>query len=370
MKKTTLKIIIVILIIYVLLTTIVGCSSEGNKTSPFIPTPTEDANEDESPTPYAELESYEYRIDYSIIPNVIYSRLNGAEIEAYEKIVEAFEKYETEVSIESDGEINHLTQLIDSCFPVFYADVRDDALTVSGKTITWDYTANRSEHFKLLNEFEDIVLKKLDAVSEANMPKANILTRMISLYWDICTNMNYSYSSQDYFKGEIKYLSEDEYMNHTYDALSSEQGVCWCYARAYAFLLNHIGVEAFTTSCEGGIGHHEWTVFFYDGQWFFADPTWDMYGLLSYFGVTSAERESHGYAYDDMKFFCDCEFELKDSFTIDDQRFRELDTGEYGPLIEYTVNADNNRLEMHYWGSDDDEVVIKYFNLETLEFEQ
>lgn len=370
MKKTTLKIFTVILITCTLFPMLIGCSAGEHKTSPFIPTPTEDVNEEESPSPYTELDSYEYRIDYSVIPDAIYSMLTEAEIEAYEKIVDAFENYEAEVSIDSDEEISHLTQLIDSCFPVFFADVRDGALTVNNKVITWDYTVSKTEHYKLLNEFENIVLSKLDTVSETNMPKANVLTRMLSLYRDICTKMNYSYSSQDYFKGEIKYLSEDEYMNHTYDALGSEQGVCWCYARAYAFLLNHIGVEAFTTSCDGGIGHHEWTVFSYEGQWFFADPTWDMYGSLSYFGVTSAERESHGYAYDDMKFFCDCEFELKNSFTIDDIRFRELDTGEYGPLIEYKVNADNNRLEMYYWGSDDDEVVIKYFNLETLEFEQ
>lgn len=370
MKKTTLKSIILLIIICTMFLTISGCSGMEHKDSPYAkPTATADVNENEISSPSADCESYEYRIDYNLIPDAVYSRLTEAEIEAYGKIIAAFKDYETEVSIDSDESINHLTQLIDSCFPVFFADVKDDALTIIDKTITWDYTVSKEEHFNLLSEFEDIVLSKLNTVSETSMPKANSLTRMLSLYRDICTEMNYSYSSQDYFKDKIKYLPEDEYMNHTYDALSSEQGVCWCYARAYAFLLNHIGIEAFTTSCDGGIGHHEWTVFSYDGQWFFADPTWDMYGSLSYFGVTTAERESHGYAYDDMKFFCDCNFELKDSFAIDDIRFKELDTGEYGPLYEYTVDAANNRLVMHYFGSNG-ETITKYFDLETLEFEQ
>lgn len=328
---------------------------------------------DESPSPTGEpspQNAYSYGIDYSIIPNAVKPKLTEADLEAYSAVVDAFKRYETRVTISSEEEIKNLPELLELCFPVFYADVADDALKINGSTVEWSYSVNEKKHFRLLKNFENTVLEKLGRVSGDNMADAGTLVRMLTLYKDMTVAMEYSYESQSYYKGEISCLAKDKYMNHAYDALSSERGVCWCYARAYAFLLNHIGVEAFTTSCDGGIGHHEWTVFYYDGSWFFADPTWDMGGGLSYFGMTSKNRESSNYMFSDMQYFAGGAYPLCEDFEINDTRFSELVNGTFGLLFDFDIDVENNRIVIQYSSYDDtSDTREAYFDLETCELE-
>lgn len=366
-----------ILLAVVFLIASVACVGSNTPTASPDPdvmvSPSVTASSVESPLPTEEPTpkfAYSYGIDYSIIPNAIKPKLTEADLEAYYAVVDAFARYETGISISSEGEIRNLPELLELCFPVFYADVADDALKINGSSVEWSYSVNENKHFKLIESFESTVLGKLNRVNDDNMADASTLARMLTLYKDMTIAMEYSYDSQSYYNGEIPFLAENKYMNHAYDALSSERGVCWCYARAYAFLLNHIGVEAFTTSCDGGIGHHEWTVFYYDESWFFADPTWDMYGGLSYFGMTSKNRESSNYKFSDMQYFAGGAYPLCDDFEISDSRFSELVNGTYGMFYDYEIDSVNNRIIIDYADYDDTSVIKKaYFDLETFELE-
>ncbi len=315
------------------------------------PTPTEQSTDSAANTPDPQLSSYDYRIDYSIIPAAIMPELTKADKESYFAIIDAFANYETSVTIaETDG-IQNLTELLDLCFPVFFANVYDSEFHIDESTVEWSYNADKTMHYKLMEDFENIVLDKLYAVNEGDAKEASPLMRMLVLYSQITQDMQYDYPSQDFFHGECE-LTENEYMNHTYDALTSERGVCWCYARAYAFLLNHSGIEALTVSCDGGIGHHEWTMFSYDGSWFFADPTWDMGGTLSYFGITAKNRESSGYLLKNMKYFAGGTHPVAPDFTIDDARFSELINGTYGWLMSYKLDIANDIIKLKYQSYD------------------
>lgn len=292
-----------------------------------------------SPTP----SGFSYRLDYSIIPDAIKPKLTKADIEAYNAVIDAFAEYDTSITVSANDGIKNLAELIDLCFPVFFADVRDSAFKIEGNTVSWSYNESKDKHYELINSFEDIVLDKLYEVNYGKAKDASSLMRMLVLYKRITVEMNYHYESQSFFHGECE-LSEDEYMNHSYDALSAEKGVCWCYARAYAFLLNHAGFEAFTVSCDGGIGHHEWTMFNYDGSWFFADPTWDMNGTLNYFGMTAKNREADEYFLVDMKYFAGAAYPVSEDFEINDTRFSDLVTGTLGSISSYDLDYKRNRI--------------------------
>ncbi len=286
---------------------------------------------------------FSYRLDYSIIPDAIKPKLTKADIEAYNAVIDAFAEYDTSITVSANDGIKNLAELIDLCFPVFFADVRDSAFKIEGNTVSWSYSENKDKHYELINSFEDIVLDKLYEVNHGIVKDASPIMRMLFLYRRITKDMKYHYESQDFFHGEIE-LSEDEYMNHSYDALSAERGVCWCYARAYAFLLNHAGFEALTVSCDGGIGHHEWTMFNYDGSWFFADPTWDMNGSLNYFGMTSKNREADDYLLKDMKYFAGAAYPVSEDFEINDARFSDLVNGTAGNILSYDLDYKRNRI--------------------------
>lgn len=329
-------------------------------------TPEPTGTPEPSPTPCC----YVYRIDYSVIPDAILPVLTEADIEAYFAVTEAFARYETSVTVEAEDGIRNIYELLDLCFPVFFADVYDSSLEITDDSISWSYNVDAAEHYRLIGEFEDIVLEKLEIVTNGEAKDSNEILKALVLYRRVTEDMVYDYPSQSHYLGEYT-ISESQYMNHCYDALTSERGVCWCYARAYAFLLNQMGMEAITVSCDGGIGHHEWTMFLHDGSRFFADPTWDVGGRLSYFGITAAHRGTDGYLYEDMRYFAGSDHLVSDAFVIDDTRFGSLNTGGYGYINYYDFDYANNLIIMNcesYSESGFDTVTVIY-NLTTYTIE-
>lgn len=266
-------------------------------------------------------------VNYYAIPTAIRSRLSIADCQAYVSIVNAFLNYETSISYSDDSKIVNLFELIELCFPVFYADVLDSSIKCEQGRISWEYTLSEQEHYKAIATFEQRISEYLKLAIEGEASKASEIMRILILYKSFCDNINYDDPSQDHFTGKIT-LSESEYMDHNYDALVFGRGVCWCYARGYAFLLNQIGIEALTVCGEGGIGHHEWTMFKYDGSWFFADPTWDLGGMsLSYFGMTAKAREADNYLVKDMQYFAGAAYPLNEDFQVNDNRFVKIYSG-------------------------------------------
>lgn len=285
--------------------------------------------------------------NYFAIPDAILPCLTTADCEAYVKIVDAFMNYETSITVESDTNFLSVLNLVELCFPVFYADVYDSAVSISNDSISWEYNASREEHEAYIARFEENVSEYLSLVRSGGIAEnASEIMKILTIYTEFCSNICYSYESQDFFHGEIE-LAEADYKNHCFDALYDSTGVCWCYARAYAFLLNQIGVEALSVCADGGIGHHEWTMFRYAGSWFFADPTWDMNSSnIFYFGMTTKARESAGYYEDDMMFFAGAAFPVKGNFELADNRFMPLWAGTT-TYTEYKLDYENNCIDFY-----------------------
>ena len=87
-----------------------------------------------------------------------------------------------------------------------------------------------------------------------------------------------------------------------FSPLISGEAVCSGYANLYTLLLNSVGIPAFTVSRNDPTPNsrykigHAWTLLRLDGEWVFADPTWDDNGKTSasrYFAGTAAQYLKH-----------------------------------------------------------------------------
>lgn len=95
--------------------------------------------------------------------------------------------------------------------------------------------------------------------------------------------------------------------------LKSGYGKCNTYAYAYQILLRTAGIEAFVLdgyAMSGGakVGH-AWNIMHLDGQWYFADVTWDdtkKTGVYEYdyFAVSKAEMDENHYLSSEDEAFC------------------------------------------------------------------
>ena len=338
MKKPfkVLSLIIFILLIAVLCRFIpvsVPGSSNQDEISSSSPAPQQDAQH--SPLPDADKQD---RTDYSAIPAAIMPRLTEADRSAYKAVVRAYFNYETEAEFSAGDEIRSLKQLLELCCPIFYNDVDEASVKISGNKICWEYSDSEAEHNENIAVFTGIINEYLDYADEAD----NDITKALMLYKRFCTLSNYDHPTEDYLKGEAP--RPDRMRDKCIDIFLNGSGICQCFARGYAFLLNQAGIEAFTAGADGGVGHHEWTVLKLGGKWYYADPTWDKGGKnLYYFGMTADRRSIDGYKLKNTYYFAGGDFPIADDFDITDTKFKPLYTGHCSGDT-YEINTKNNMI--------------------------
>ena len=123
---------------------------------------------------------------------------------------------------------------------------------------------------------------------ETGAPKSRIM-QAVAVYQKLTTETEYDFNEET-VGGESVPV-----MRHCYDAVTEGLGVCWCFGRSYCFLLCQLGFEALTVhGIAKDLGLHEWTLFKYNDEWYYADPTWDIGGSsLLYYGFTADRRVHH-----------------------------------------------------------------------------
>lgn len=86
-----------------------------------------------------------------------------------------------------------------------------------------------------------------------------------------------------------------------YGALHDRLAICGGYALAYQLLLQTAGIPCYTVSGTAGGEAHMWNVALIDGQWRYADPTWDRgtkrFGYR-YFHTTAEELQGQRHQWD------------------------------------------------------------------------
>lgn len=86
-----------------------------------------------------------------------------------------------------------------------------------------------------------------------------------------------------------------------YEAVTTGEAFCQTYSALYQLLLAQVGIECFEvggsvdTDGDGESNDmHQWNRLYLDGEWIYADPTWDS-GDLRYFGLSYEECLESGY---------------------------------------------------------------------------
>lgn len=297
--------------------------------------PTESVVPTDEPTPTQPIHN---GINYFAIPEAIMDMLSESDLEAYTKIVNAYFSYQTSIRIESTQPLQSLWNLVELCFPLFYADVEQDSIIVDGQTISWSYTTSGiASHDALISAFEQEVLRYLGYIDEDD----SIIMKALVLYKEFTACIQYDHQTSNYLYENGK--KPDTLNDHAVDSIIGRTGICWCFARGYAFLLNQIGMEAFTVCADNRTEHHEWTIFKLDDKWYYADPTWDLGGKsLSFFGFTSRARSEYDYTYENSKYFAGADYSIDGVFDISDQRFMRIYRGVYfGEYYELDREANN-----------------------------
>lgn len=209
-------------------------------------------------------------------------------IDFYISFVDAYVNYESTIECDNKTYFYNLITLIEHEFPVFNADAKID--TINGydkdkKTITIEYTKTKEEHDKIVNTFINEANKFLNGVTY----DMNDSMKAQVIYHNLSSSVKYDYDALDDFS---KSYSIYVYLNHT--------GICHSFADAYLQLLNQVNIES--TMVSGAVSNstigHAWTAIKIDGEWYFADPTYEVSyengNYYKYFGINLEQRLNNG----------------------------------------------------------------------------
>lgn len=217
-------------------------------------------------------------------------------IDFYISFVNAYINYEPTIECNNKTYFYNLITLIEHEFPLINADAKID--TINGydkdkKTITIEYTKTKEEHDKIVSKFIKEANKFLNGVNTdmSDSKKAQVI------YHNLSSSVKYNNDAlDDFYKGSSIFV----YLDHT--------GICHSFADAYLQLLNQVNIES--TMVSGAVSHstigHAWTAIKIDGEWYFADPTYELSydngNYYKYFGINLEQRLNNGEFYIDRMY--------------------------------------------------------------------
>lgn len=331
--------------------------------SPLTDAPASEPPETDAPRegPFADVSlARDVLFDYFAIPDIIIGLMTQGDIEMYKRVVTAYFAGETSAEIpEGAGEYPNLWRLIDMYCPVFFADVDDTTVTESEREITWSYNTDRwLTHDEIIDEFESTIMQFVGSIDMDDL----LIERVLELYHMYTFTIEYCGDTEGGVK-DAPYV-----YRHAVNAILDNTGVCWCFARAFNFILAQCNVDTATVhglrSEDRAI--HEWVVFFDGEQWRYCDPTWDIGGgTLSYFGFTGSIRARQGYPENDVTVLEGMTHRAADVFGVKDTFFRPLYTCAVCGM-DFDLVKEEHRINYFYYSSyDNSRVYTTWFDYVT-----
>ncbi len=258
----------------------------------------------------------------------------------YRKMVSAYLNYENRVPIEENESPFAVLNMLRFHFPLFFADTKievDFASTLEYANIS--YTTTRSEHFRLIENFE----KRVNTLLAAPLGSTDA-EKALTVYIRYCESLDYDDAlaaiplAWDYL-----YYEDNPRYNEGYRALTEGKGVCSGFAIGYSFLLSQMGIDSYSVFAGGTRDAHAWTVMRLSGKWYFADPTADaewpgMKNPIFRFGGNVTERLLAGYPKAGFRY--SNIIGSSDFLSVTDSRFQQLyDRQAYSPVMDYKTHT-------------------------------
>ncbi len=132
----------------------------------------------------------------------------------------------------------------------------------------------------------------------------------------------------DVLIGQTQYVNS-EYSHSSYGALVNHEAVCDGYSKAFQYLMRLCGIQAHMVSGYANGGAHAWNLVRIDGNYYYADITWDdpLGGdedeedfFHSYFNVTSNYLKNDHVWQEPLYGLPDCTSSSANLYTVDPQR--------------------------------------------------
>lgn len=318
-------------------------SEVPSEAPPEAPTPTPEPTPEPLAPAFRDIElPIEVKYDYFAIPEEVLALMTEGDRELYRRVALAFFNYENTVEI-PEGMEDHpnLWRVIDMYFPLFFADVSDESIAEDGGVIRWEYKSTAEAHEKTIADFESRIDELLCEVVESD----SFIMQVLTVYKTFTSSIEYDGTNingeEQHGPSDIPYI-----YRHAVNAIMDKKGVCWCFARAYNFLLCQIGAQSLTVHGlrKGDSAIHEWTVFKYKDEWRYADPTWDIGGnSLYFFGFTIKTREHDGYPEKDVSVLEGKTYRASEYFDVSGKFFSALYNG-YCSGNRYELDHENGLI--------------------------
>lgn len=269
--------------------------------------------------------AYNSQLDYTKIPAEARGLLgiSNADYALYKRVVTAYLNYETTVEYNySTDRPYKVMELISYYCPVFFCDTKYDSQCVNTayNEISIVYTSSgKAEHEALIKSFEDRVISLTGGLSALSQTE-----RARTLYNRFVAGLSYDHGlAAENLKDnvgmiEISYLKPT--YNEVYRAVTTGRGICTSYAKAYAFMLGQLDIDAMQVTSAHQSGDpakaHAWTVFKVGDKWYFADPTFGITDRDGNFGTTIDDRNSKGFETARFQLFYIQGTSIEESLTI------------------------------------------------------
>ncbi len=253
-----------------------SASTQATEPAPTESEPTEPApTEPDPPAPTDEIG----RIGL----NHLRAQPNGAVMEAlYYQVEEACQNLQQEIPVENIN-LQELT-LVLSC----YRQDHPESFWFSRK---FEYSSSNDKIIGLTLLYEEYDPGTVQFGREA---LESVVEEMLSLLTEDMTDYEKALTLYDALIDQCAYVKDAANAHTIYGALVEGEAVCEGYALAYQYLLMRAGIPAmYVTGYSGEV--HAWNAMELDGQWYYADATWDdpvgNDGSFRYYGYFALTRE-------------------------------------------------------------------------------
>ena len=279
---------------------------------------------------------YMQEADFTWKPYVmsqIYADLYGDKFTSdFQSMVTAFLNYESTFPCSSSEEADQINTAAASCFPLLNMDVFYITYDETQNIGVLDYIWPQEDHMAGIKSFEDSITQFITSCVKKS---DNELTAAMALYMAYSSRITYDYAA----------LGDETTIDlSSYRGLTEYAGICQTFGPAYAYLCLETGIDAVTA---GGLSTektaHEWTLVKLDGEYYYMDTTWqngDGGAGLTYFGLTSQERESAGNFTISVINIGDTNVIWGDDIKVDSERFFSLHYAVYA-----SFNTDRTQVD-------------------------
>ena len=265
-----------------------------------------------------------FEVDLTKVSPMILENAEDNVVEAAKRVIEAFLRYETSVSVTVSGNVqrflNDLGYVIHCTCPLFDAFAELDEISgydPDTGMVSWEFYVEEAVFREKVADFYRAVEGYLEAVEKTD---SQALRAMV-LYYAVIDDLQYDYDlvGENYEKlsPEAAALRESPYY-----VLTEKSGICTNMAQAYLVLCTQADIPCGTVLHRGG-AMHMWNVVKIDGKYYYCDPTWDANGSLTHFGMTAADRADWAGGYSSKEGTM-LGITVPETYDISDNRFAEI----------------------------------------------